>query len=194
MVAEKLLEEYLFLQLTFENAARSDIPNIHTFMWSSSHSHSHSRSDSSLSDWEAKANTTSGGVANKIESDRFGRGRRTRHSRRMTILSGICVLCLLVNGASFDTLNARVHGHARKSEHVGSGIKAHSARSLLIAERPWEDRAPAWCKQLVANPRERPRTASVYDCKRGRFGAVCEDGMPRFFSQYNQVCFCFFFF
>lgn len=60
------------------------------------------------------------------------------------------------------------------------------ARQALIRGHRWEGAPPRWCARLIARPRERPRTSSIYDCRRGRFGAVCEDGEPRFFSQYNQ--------
>lgn len=67
------------------------------------------------------------------------------------------------------------------------GAAASSIASALhINERPWGTNPPRWCKELIANPQERPRTSAIYDCRRGRFGAVCEDGTPRFFSQYNQ--------
>eukprot|EP00171_Calliarthron_tuberculosum_P009852 IDg9852t1 len=49
--------------------------------------------------------------------------------------------------------------------------------------------APEWCTELMERPRERERVSSIYDCGRGRFGAVCNDSRPRFFGQYNQDLF-----
>lgn len=60
-----------------------------------------------------------------------------------------------------------------------------SAKKDYVVERPFSAK-PRWCKQLIESPLERPRTSAIFDCRRGRFGAVCEDGKPRFFSQYNQ--------
>lgn len=61
-----------------------------------------------------------------------------------------------------------------------------SAKKDYVVERPFSAKPPRWCKRLIEDPLERPRTSAIFDCRRGRFGAVCEDGKPRFFSQYNQ--------
>jgi len=55
---------------------------------------------------------------------------------------------------------------------------------------PNSARIPKWCHALVNRPRERTRNASgLYDCGRSKYSAVCSDGLPRFFSQYNQDIF-----
>lgn len=53
------------------------------------------------------------------------------------------------------------------------------------------DSAPNWCEALIRNPRERERTAGIFDCGRDRYAALCSDGKPRFFSQYNQDTFLY---
>ncbi len=51
--------------------------------------------------------------------------------------------------------------------------------------------APNWCPILMNNPRERERTPGIFDCGRDRYAALCSDGKPRFFSQYNQDIFLY---
>lgn len=47
--------------------------------------------------------------------------------------------------------------------------------------------APKWCSVLKDNPRPRVRwTGRMNDCGRGKYEEICSDGMPRFFSQFNQ--------
>lgn len=61
------------------------------------------------------------------------------------------------------------------------------ARALHVAERPWANSPPGWCKDLIANPLESGMYRNSSLCTRGRFDVICKkDGLPRFFSQYNQ--------
>ena len=67
------------------------------------------------------------------------------------------------------------------------GVRVVEDTSKLIPERPFAEKTPSWCKVLQDNPRPRMQQKYTEDCGRGKFGAVCNDGKPRFFSQYNQV-------
>lgn len=50
-----------------------------------------------------------------------------------------------------------------------------------------QNEVPGWCDVLRRHPRDRERNWGLLDCGRGLYGAVCRDGKPRFFSQFNQV-------
>lgn len=92
---------------------------------------------------------------------------------------------LIVFTSVFLALRLKTWNGGGYGDGDGDSVSA-LIKSAMIAERPFRQDVPRWCSHLITSPRERPRTSAIYDCRRGRFGAVCEDGRPAFFSQYNQ--------
>lgn len=116
------------------------------------------------------------------------RGMPKRALRALLLaLPAACMLVLL--------LSAHHHAYLLR-------IRRQLRESTAAADRPlpdWIDppttgphnvaTKPEWCLALRHRPRERSREQG--DCGRGRFDAVCSDGAPRFFSQYNQDCYLY---
>ena len=125
-----------------------------------------------------------------LNNNRSPRAKKAYAYKPIVTIAVVSILSLYLSRASiktllmwkkYSTLNIR-------NTRLATANPNNPAVSSLIAERPWEDQVPRWCAELKTSPLERPRTgSSVHDCNRGRFGAICDDGRPRFFSQYNQV-------
>lgn len=46
---------------------------------------------------------------------------------------------------------------------------------------------PKWCETLINHPRQMIMSNGTdRDCGRNRYDSICSDGLPRFFSQFNQ--------
>lgn len=79
-------------------------------------------------------------------------------------------------------------GTSRVDDDFDYFVKAKHAiiPDWIDPPRPRPSTAPKWCDALKRHPRERKRAEGMFDCGRGRYEAICRDGKPRFFSQYNQ--------